>query len=137
MNQPDQRCTTADTALTSSDRCGTEECRTQAENWVEPSWRSQRDDHAVVVEVELPGVAKDALVVEAKPEGLLIEGSRRLAGDTTRVVYGSPAPDGYRLKLRVGDKLDAPSMTAKLEAGVLRLEIPVAEEARPRRIEVG
>ncbi len=128
---------TESTTLASSDRCGTEECRTQAENWVEPAWRSQRDDHSVVVEVELPGVVKDDLVVEAKPEGLLIEGARRQPGDTTRVVYGTPSPDGYRLKLRVGEKLNAPSMTAKLEAGVLRLEIPLAEEARPKRIEVG
>lgn len=125
-----------DTTLATSDRCRTEACRSQVDNWVEPAWRSQQDDHSVAVEVELPGVPKDQLVVEARADGLLVEGTRRQPGEADRVVYGSPAPGGYRLKLRVGGKLDAASMTATLEAGVLRLEIPLAAEARPRRIEV-
>ncbi len=42
----------------------------------------------------------------------------------------------FSRQLILGDNLETDQISANYEAGVLRLEIPVAERAKPRKIEV-
>jgi hypothetical protein len=44
-------------------------------------------------------------------------------------------PSGRQLVL--GDNLDTEHIEANYDAGVLRLRIPVAEQAKPRKISIG
>ena len=47
-------------------------------------------------------------------------------------------PDGaFSRQLFLGDSLDAGQLSADYEAGVLTITIPVAEQAKPRKIEIG
>jgi HSP20 family protein len=50
----------------------------------------------------------------------------------------SERPQGvFSRQLFLSDALDADSIEANYEQGVLTIELPVAERAKPRRIEVG
>ena len=52
-------------------------------------------------------------------------------------MLASERPRGvFSRQLVLGDNLDLENIEAKYDAGVLRLSIPVAERAKPRKIEV-
>jgi HSP20 family protein len=58
-----------------------------------------------------------------------------LAGD--RELIAAERPRGiFSRQLILGDNLDTNQVQASYEAGVLRLRIPVAEKAKPRKIEI-
>jgi HSP20 family protein len=52
------------------------------------------------------------------------------------LVYGELQCPSYRRQFTLSRELDASRIEAQLRDGVLRLTIPKAEEARPRRIQV-
>ena len=68
---------------------------------------------------------------------LLIEASAEVAGPRDlELVYGEAQVPAFRREFTLSRELDASRIEAQLKDGVLRLTIPKAEEARPRRIEV-
>jgi HSP20 family protein len=53
-------------------------------------------------------------------------------------MLASERPRGsFSRQLVLGDNLDLDRVEASYDAGVLRLSIPVAERAKPRRIQIG
>lgn len=95
------------------------------------------DDAGFTVLADLPGVSKDRLVVRVDGDNLVIEGaaSAPVDGDMT-LIYGEILNPFYRRTFTLSRELDPTQIEAKLEGGVLRLNIPKAEEAKPRRIAV-
>lgn len=102
----------------------------------EPTWNASRREDGADIEVALPGVRKEDLKVEVRQSRLLLEARRSQSENPGRLIHGTPAPDGYRLELRLGNALDGASLTARLESGLLRLAIPLVEAAQPKRIEI-
>jgi HSP20 family protein len=95
------------------------------------------DESGITVLADLPGVSRERLGVRVDGEMLLIEGTADVAGpDKLELVYGEARVPAYRREFTLSRELDASRIEAQLKDGVLRLSIPKAEEARPRRIEV-
>lgn len=95
------------------------------------------DDSGFTVMADLPGVSKDQLVVRVSGDNLLIEGSASVpASGQMALIYGEVQSPQYRRSFTLSRELDPGKIEANLSNGVLRLRIPKAEEARPRRIEV-
>ncbi len=103
---------------------------------VQPLWTSRETGDGAVVEIALPGVAKDALKLEIGDHFLRLNATRRVNGENLRLIRGSETPAGYELELRLDDKLDGVKAGARLEDGLLTVTLPLAEAAKPRRIEV-
>jgi len=96
-----------------------------------------RSGETVVVHFDLPGVdpnsisleyERQILSVSAEREWRPVEGDQLLASER---VHGT-----FQRQLLLGDGLDAERMHATYEHGVLTVTIPVAEKAKPRRIDV-
>jgi HSP20 family protein len=96
-----------------------------------------RHGDAVVVHFDLPGVdpasidlefERSALTVAAERSWRPIEGDQLLA---TERVHGR-----FQRTIMLGDGLDTERMHASYEHGVLTITIPVAERAKPRKIDV-
>lgn len=96
-----------------------------------------RSGDTVVVHFDLPGVdpasisleyERQILSVSAEREWRPVEGDQLLASER---VHGM-----FQRQLLLGDGLDAERMHASYEHGVLTVTIPVAEKAKPRRIDV-
>ncbi|MCH7225232.1 Hsp20/alpha crystallin family protein [Haloferula sp. A504] len=102
----------------------------------EPAWNATRREDGADIEVALPGVRKEDLNVEVSGSRLVVEAKRGSANSPGRLIHGEPAPDGYRLELRLGNSLDGSALSARLESGLLRLAIPLVEAAKPKRIEI-
>ena len=95
------------------------------------------DDSGFTVMADLPGVSKDQLVVRVTGDNLLIEGSASVpASGQMELIYGEVQSPQYRRSFTLSRELDPGKIEANLSNGVLRLRIPKAEEAKPRRIEV-
>lgn len=95
------------------------------------------DEAGITLLADLPGVSRERLGIRVDGHALLIEGTAEVAGpDRMEMVYGEAQVPAYRREFTLSRELDASRIEAQLKDGVLRLTIPKAEEARPRRIEV-
>ncbi|MEP4076479.1 Hsp20/alpha crystallin family protein [Haloferula sp.] len=128
---------------TDTNCCQTDGCNTAVAernettvHYSEPAWSGDRHDQGVDLEVTLPGVKKEALKLEVRDQHLHLDAQRAEHKSRGKLVYGQPKPEGYRLKLRLGDSLNGSALKAKLADGILRVSIPLVESAQPRKVEI-
>jgi HSP20 family molecular chaperone IbpA len=89
------------------------------------------------IHVFMPGVAKDGVNIALNGRNLEIEGTRReRPQESWRPVLTELNWDDYRLRLELNVRVNESAISAQVTDGVLRLTLPKAEEAKPRRIEV-
>jgi HSP20 family protein len=94
------------------------------------------DPHALQLSIS-PGVSKDTLRVKVDGDNLLIEGEGSVAvPEAMELVCAEIRAPYYRRSFTLSRELDASKIEANLKDGVLKLRIPKAEEAKPRRIEI-
>jgi HSP20 family protein len=95
------------------------------------------DESGITLLADLPGVARDRLNVRVDGDSLWIEATAAVAGpEKMELVYGEAQVPSYRRRFTLSRELDTARIEAQLKDGVLRLAIPKAEEAKPRRITV-
>ena len=96
-----------------------------------------REGDTFVLEFDLPGVSAESLDIDVERNVLTIKAERpRRNGDWE--MLASERPTGlFSRQLVLGDNLDLERIEASYEGGVLRLTVPVAEKAKPRKIEIG
>jgi HSP20 family protein len=93
-------------------------------------------DHYVLL-ADLPGVDPGSVDVSVDNGTLTIRAERSARSDETVEWVASERFTGsYMRQLSLGDGLDTDRIEAAYENGVLSVTIPVAEKAKPRRIEV-
>jgi len=95
------------------------------------------DSTGITLYADLPGVPRDKLDVRVDGDQLNIEAE--LALPLPQGMTPSHAEVGrarYRRAFTLSKELDAEKVSAELAHGVLRLRIPKAEHAQPRRISV-
>jgi HSP20 family protein len=95
-----------------------------------------RDNGSFVVHLDLPGASADSIDLTVEQNVLTVHAERKPpAGDAERLVdersYGV-----FSRQLFLGETLDADQLTAGYDAGVLTLRIPIAEKAKPRKVEI-
>ncbi|MDO8251594.1 MAG: Hsp20/alpha crystallin family protein [Rhodoferax sp.] len=95
------------------------------------------DSAGVTIIADLPGVPKDRLGVRVEGDSLVIEGaaSPPETGDM-ELLYGELLSLFYRRSFTLSRDLDPGKIEASLTNGVLKLNIPKVDAAKPRRIEV-
>lgn len=95
------------------------------------------DESAITLLADLPGVARDQLQVRVDGDSLVLEATAATAGpENMELVYGEARIPRFRRQFTLSRELDTARIGAELRDGVLRLTIPKAEEAKPRRIQV-
>ena len=95
-----------------------------------------REGDTFIVEFDLPGVRPETLDLDVERNVLTVR-AERPARNGDWEMLASERPTGlFSRQLVLGDNLDLGSVAAEYDAGVLRLWIPVAEQAKPRKIEV-
>jgi HSP20 family protein len=96
-----------------------------------------RRDDEFIVELDLPGIDPDTVEVTVERDVLEIKAERvRPVRDDDEVVVAERPFGTFTRQLFLGKGLAVDSIEAHYTDGVLRLVIPVAEESRPRRIQV-
>ena len=90
----------------------------------------------ITVIADMPGVTTSGLSVDLKEGVLTIRGeaSPREGGRT--ILYQEYQAGHYFRQFALSDVIDQTGISARLKNGVLTLELPKAEKAKPRQIEV-
>jgi HSP20 family protein len=97
----------------------------------------RQDDH-FVIHFDLPGVDARSIDLTVEKNVLTVSAERRWQpGDGAEVVATERPQGNFSRQLFLGDGLDAERIDAEYDTGVLTVTIPVAEQAKPRKIEIG
>ena len=97
-----------------------------------------RHGEQFIVQFDLPGVEPEAIDLTIEQNVLTVRAERRFEPRQDDEVVVAERPHGtYTRQIFLGDTLDSENMQANCEHGVLTLAIPVAETAKPRRVQVG
>ena len=109
----------------------------QPQRTVVPPVDVYEDESSITLLADLPGVSRDQLNVRVDGDTLVLEATATTVGpENLELVYGELQCPAYRRQFTLSRELDTQRIEAQLRDGVLRLTIPKAEEARPRRIQV-
>jgi HSP20 family protein len=97
---------------------------------------SRRGDE-LVVRVDLPGVAADGVTLTVENRLLTITGERHTRpADDEQMLVQERFDGTVTRRLRIPDWVAADAVSAEHVDGVLTVRLPMAEQARPRRVEV-
>ena len=108
-----------------------------AGSWM-PSMDVYETENEIVAELELPGIDPDKVEVSVEDSTLTVTGSREFSNEVNEQNY-------HRLERRYGvftraitlpQTVDTERVQASFDKGVLTIEVPKAERAKPRKIEV-
>jgi HSP20 family protein len=113
----------------------------QAGTWSRPSpmpLEAYRQNDEFVVQFDLPGVDPESIDLHVEQSTLTVKAERRpsVSGKDVETVVSERPYGVFSRQLFLGDTLDADHIDAHYDAGVLTVKIPVAEEAKPRRIQI-
>ena len=86
---------------------------------------------------DLPGVDQSSIDIELVDDVITIRG-RVSTGEyeSLRPVYTEYNVGNYEARFRLSSTIDGGRISAKLSNGVLELELPKVEAAKPRKIEI-
>ena len=90
-----------------------------------------------LIHLDLPGVDPDAIELTVEQNVLTIKAERRYEPEEGDELLITERPQGtFTRQLLLGESLDTDRLEADYDQGVLTLRIPVAEAAKPRRVEI-
>lgn len=96
-----------------------------------------REGDEFVVELDLPGVDPGKIDIDVERNVLTVRAERlSRMPDAANAVATERSWGVFSRQLVLGDALDTEKVDADYTAGVLRLRIPIAEKAKPRKIQV-
>ena len=95
-----------------------------------------RDRDSFVVRLDLPGVDPDSIDLMVERNVLTVHAERTRQDPDAERIAAEVSHGLFSRQLFLGDSLDVDRLTADYTDGVLTLRIPVAERAKPRRIEI-
>ena len=113
----------------------------QQGTWSHPAampMEAYRQGEQFVVHFDLPGVDPESIDLNVERNVLTVKAERRPAADGEGVeTLVAERPYGvFSRQLFLGETLDTDRIEAHYDAGVLTLQVPVAEQAKPRKIEI-
>ncbi|MBB5997357.1 HSP20 family protein [Streptomonospora salina] len=96
-----------------------------------------RDGDSFVVDFDLPGVRPESIDLEVERNVLTVTADRADTAYEGRETVVAERPSGtFSRQLFLGETLDTDNISAEYVDGVLTLRVPVAEQAKPRKINV-
>jgi HSP20 family molecular chaperone IbpA len=102
-----------------------------------PSADIYESEDALTVVLEMPGVSRDGIDVTIEDGVLTIEGRIDFSKyDGLQPLYSEYNVGPYRRSFRISSQIEQGRITAKLQDGIITLDLPKAEATKPRRIQV-
>jgi HSP20 family protein len=96
-----------------------------------------RSGEAFLVQFDLPGVPADAIELTVEQNVLTVHATRqRPAAENVEMIAAERPCGTFSRQLFLGDTLDTDHIDAHYSDGVLTLQIPVSERAKPRTVTI-
>ncbi len=104
---------------------------------IQPAVDVLEDASGLTLLADLPGVPREQLQLRVDKDRLIIEAEMQLdLPEGLKAGHVEVSRQFYRRAFTLGKELDADQIAAELSNGVLRVRIPKAAHAQPRKIEV-
>ena len=109
----------------------------RAQRWIPPMDLVEADDH-FLLKADLPGVGEEDVNIEFRDNALTISGHRKAEHEhQERGWYRVERSFGeFSRTLALPEGIDADSVEATFDRGVLAVRIPKPEQRKPRRITI-
>ncbi|MBU0936451.1 MAG: Hsp20/alpha crystallin family protein [Spirochaetes bacterium] len=112
------------------------------QRWLLPAADICDDEGKVLLRLEMPGVDKQHLDIQVEGSQLRIRGDRQPAepaagGSKGKYLLRERQEGSYLKTYTLDETIDTNKIQAKMEDGVLLLELSIKEAVKPRRIEIG
>lgn len=103
-----------------------------------PAVDIQEEQDALVVRAEIPGVKKDDIEIAVHGDTLTIKGSKSIESsrENNQFSYSERSYGEFRRSFTLPRTVDPEKVQAQIKDGVLEVRMPIAESAKPRRIEI-
>jgi HSP20 family protein len=121
--------TTAENQVTSEPKNG-------SENFRRPAASITSTSDGYVVALDLPGVRKSDLEINLENGELTVTGRRANWPTDSKLVYRESRVGDFRRVFELDPAIDGTKIAAKMDDGVLTVQLPKGEQARARRIEI-
>ncbi|HTR68594.1 MAG TPA: Hsp20 family protein [Mycobacteriales bacterium] len=95
-----------------------------------------RDGDTFTVELDLPGVDPGSIDLDVERNVLTVKAERPAREGDAELIAAERPRGIFSRQLILGDTLDTEKVAANYDAGVLTLRIPVADQAKPRKIAI-
>ena len=95
-----------------------------------------RDGDTFHVEFDLPGIDLESIDLDVERNVVTVKAERPTRASDAELIAAERPRGIFSRQLVLGDNLDTEHITAGYDAGVLTLQIPVAEQAKPRKISI-
>jgi HSP20 family protein len=95
-----------------------------------------RENDTFVVEFDLPGVAADSIDIDVERNVVTVKAERPLRATDAELVASERPRGVFSRQLVLGDALDTNNISANYTDGVLTLRVPIAEQAKPRKVAI-
>jgi HSP20 family protein len=89
-----------------------------------------------VLEAEMPGVSKAGLEITLEGNDLTILGHKTEVTLPGEALLNECSTAGYRRVFELDPAIDTAKISAKMEQGILVLNLPKSEQVKPRKISV-
>lgn len=95
-----------------------------------------REGDHLVANIDLPGVDPGSIDVNVEGNSVTVRAQRSVRGEDTEWLSQERPSGSFMRQLTMGEGIDVDNIHANYEHGVLSLTIPVAAEAKPRKIQI-
>lgn len=96
-----------------------------------------RTDEKFVAAIDLPGVDASSIEVDVDGSVLTVRAERsRPTGDDVRWLVRGRRTGSFVRRFTIGEGIDTDRISADYTDGVLTITLPVAEQAKPRKIQL-
>lgn len=95
-----------------------------------------QDTDGFTLEVEMPGVTKSGVEVTFDDGKLVLSGHREIPSSLGDAVYREIDTASFRRVFDLDPSIDSDGIEAQIDQGLLRVRLPKAEAAKPRKIEI-
>jgi HSP20 family protein len=114
----------------------TEELFRPTRPWPMPMDAYRRGDE-FVVNLDVPGVDPSTIDLTVERNTLTVTAERAWVRPEGDEVHIAERPQGkFSRQLLLGESLDTDRIAARYDQGVLTITIPVAEQSKPRKVEI-
>ncbi|HZQ45580.1 MAG TPA: Hsp20/alpha crystallin family protein [Verrucomicrobiae bacterium] len=108
----------------------------RAQNFVTPEVNIFETKDGYVLEAEMPGVSKEGLEITLEGNELVIVGRREKEELKAGAIYRESSTADYRRMFELDPAIDTTKIDAKVEQGVLTIQLPKSERVKPRKVTV-
>ena len=122
---------------TELDTVQTSETKATTRNWQRPHYDVNECENNFTLRVSLPGVSREGVDISLEDDTLTVVATRAVdVPKDWRPLRREIIEGDYRLSLRLNVPVNEGKIKACVENGILELNLPKADEVKPRKIKI-